>query len=92
MKRFKNLLRWLALPVGLVFIILGAITLPLPIPTGVLLIAAGLAVVAFNPLSIRWIRRTRRRYPRANHHIRRITPSLPAFLRRILMRTDTRTP
>ncbi|WP_262689563.1 hypothetical protein [Kordiimonas aestuarii] len=87
-KRLKFLLRWIALPLSIFFLVLGAITLPLPLPTGALLIGLGLAVAAFNPLMLRFIKRTRSRYPRANARIRAITPRLPLFLRRILTRTD----
>ncbi|MCJ9427664.1 PGPGW domain-containing protein [Kordiimonas marina] len=90
MRRYRHILRWLALPVGALMLVLGAITLPLPIPTGLLLIAAGLGVIAFNPLILRWIKRTRKRFPHANHKIRQVTPHLPGFLKRILTRTDTR--
>lgn len=87
-KRLKFLLRWIALPLSIVLLVLGAITLPLPIPTGIILIALGLAVAAFNPRMMRFIKRTRSRYPRTNAKIRAITPRLPAFLQRILTRTD----
>lgn len=88
-KRLKFLLRWIALPLSIVLLVLGAITLPLPIPTGVILIALGLAVAAFNPRMLRLIKRTRGRYPRANAHIRAITPRLPHFIQRVLTRTDS---
>lgn len=77
------------MPVAVILLVLGAITLPLPLPTGVILIALGLAVATFNPLMLRWIKRVRRRYPEASQKIRSVTPMLPAFLRRILNRTDT---
>ncbi len=88
-KRLKFLLRWFALPLSIVLLVLGAVTLPLPLPTGIILIALGLAVAAFNPRMLRFIRRTRGRYPRANARIRAITPRLPLFLQRILTRTDS---
>lgn len=88
MKRSK-IIRWIALPVASVLLVLGAITLPLPLPTGIILIALGLAVATFNPLMLRWIKRARRRHPETSAKIRNVTPMLPAFLRRILNRTDT---
>lgn len=88
-KPIKRLLRWVALPVALVLLIVGAVTLPLPLPTGVILIALGLTVAAFNPLMMRWIKRTRARYPEANLTIRRVTPHMPSFIRRVLRRTDS---
>lgn len=77
------------MPVAAILLVLGAITLPLPLPTGIILIALGLAVATFNPLMLRWIKRVRRRYPETSEKIRSVTPMLPAFLRRILNRTDT---
>lgn len=88
MKRSK-IIRWTALPVAFFLLVLGAITLPLPLPTGIILIALGLAVATFNPLMLRWIKRVRRRYPETSAKIRNVTPMLPAFLRRILNRTDS---
>lgn len=88
-KRVKFLLRWIALPVSVILLLLGAITLPLPIPTGLILIGLGLAVAAFNPRMLRFIKRTRGRFPATNARIRAITPRLPAFLQRILTRTDS---
>jgi hypothetical protein len=88
MKRNK-FLRWIALPVAVFLLVLGAITLPLPLPTGILLIALGLAVATLNPLMLRWIKRTRRKYPETSAKIRDVTPRLPAFLRNILNRTDS---
>ncbi|SDE23151.1 hypothetical protein SAMN04488071_2404 [Kordiimonas lacus] len=85
-----RLLKWAALPLAILLATLGAITLPLPIPTGIVLIALGLAVAAFNPRLKRWIRRTRARFPVTNGKIRRITPRLPGFIRRALQRTDAR--
>lgn len=90
MKRWKKLLRWVALPLALILLVLGAITLPLPLPTGIILIALGLGVAAFNPLMLRWIRRVRKRFPETNNKIRRVTPMMPAFVRRVLNRTDSR--
>lgn len=90
MKRRRRFLRWMALPAAIILLALGAITLPLPLPTGIILIALGLGVAAFNPLMLRWIKRVRGRYPETNRKIRSITPSMPAFVRRVLHRTDNR--
>ena len=88
-KYLKFLLRWVALPLSIFLLILGAITLPLPIPTGALLIGLGLGVAAFNPRMLRFIRRTRRRFPRMNAKIRHATPHFPEFIQRVLRRTDS---
>ncbi len=84
----KNLLRWIALPVGFVVFLVGAITFPLPLPTGLVLMVVGVTVAAFNPLVLRWIKRTRPRFPKTNAQLRRLTPHMPAFIRRVLRRTD----
>lgn len=89
-KRLKFILRWIALPLSIILLVLGALTLPLPLPTGVILIALGLGVAAFNPLMLRFIRRTRGRFPKVNARIRQATPHLPGFIQRILNRTDSR--
>ena len=85
----KRILRWAALPAGLTIFIVGAVTFPLPLPTGLILMATGLAIAAFNPLVLRWIKRTRKKFPRVNKKIRGITPHMPHFLKRLLQRTDT---
>ncbi|WP_417461448.1 hypothetical protein [Kordiimonas sp.] len=89
-KRLKFILRWVAIPLSIILLVLGALTLPLPIPTGVILIALGLAVAAFNPRMLKFIRRTRGRFPKTNARIRQATPHLPGFIQRILTRTDSR--
>lgn len=91
-KRWRRMARWLALPAAILLLVLGAVTLPLPIPTGIILIALGLGVAAFNPLLLRWIKRARIRFPATNAKIRLITPRMPAFVRRVLQRTDSRQP
>jgi hypothetical protein len=88
-KPLKYMMRWIALPAGLLIIIVGAITFPLPVPTGLTLMVVGMTVAAFNPLVLRWLKRTRKRFPKANARIRRVAPHLPEFVRRVLRRTDT---
>lgn len=88
-KPIKNLLRWAALPVGLIIFLAGAVTFPLPLPTGLILMVIGITVAAFNPLVLRWVKRTRPRFPKANAKIRTITPHMPGFIRRFLKRTDS---
>lgn len=85
----KRLIRWLALPIGLIIFLVGAIMFPLPIPVGLILMAVGLAIAAMNPIMLRFIRRIRKRYPATNKKIRGITPMMPTFIRRFLKRTDS---
>lgn len=84
-----RLLKWVALPLAVLLLTLGFLTLPLPLPTGIILIVCGLALAAFHPGMRRWIRRTRGRFPKANSKIRLITPRLPGVIRRALQRTDS---
>lgn len=88
-KTLKYLLRWAALPIGMIIFVVGLVTFPLPLPTGLILMVVGLTVMAINPLVLRWVKRTRPRYPKANAKIRSITPHMPAFIRRFLRRTDS---
>lgn len=87
-KPLKNLLRWIALPIGFVIFLAGAITFPLPLPTGLVLMVIGITVAAVNPLVLRWVKRTRPRFPKTNAQLRRLTPHMPGFIRRFLKRTD----
>ncbi|MCK0068858.1 hypothetical protein [Kordiimonas laminariae] len=86
----KKLLRWAALPVGGLVFIVGAITFPLPLPTGLILMVVGIAIACINPLVLRWVKRKRKNFPETNEKLRKAEPHLPAFLRRFLRRTDTR--
>ena len=86
----KTLLQWIALPIGLIIFSVGAITFPLPIPTGLILMLLGLSVAALNPLMLRWLKKKRKLYPEANQKIRRVAPRLPKFIQRILRKTDSR--
>ena len=88
-KPIKTLLRWAALPIGLIVFVIGAITFPLPLPTGLILMIVGITIAAANPLVMRWVKRTRPKFPKANAKIRYLTPHMPAFVRRFLRRTDT---
>lgn len=89
-KTLKYLLRWAALPVGMIIFVVGFVTFPLPLPTGIILMAVGLTVMAINPLVLRWVKRTRPRFPVMNAKLRSITPHMPTFIRRFLRRTDSR--
>lgn len=88
-KSKRTIRRWAVLPIGAIVFMIGALTFPLPIPTGLALMVTGIAIAAINPLVLRWFKRKRKRFPRANANIRRMTPHMPAFLQRILKRTDS---
>ncbi len=85
---WKQTLRWVSLPIGVVLFAVGAVLFPLPIPLGAILMVLGLFVAAFNPLVLRRLRRIRKRFPKASAKIRAITPHMPGFLRKFLNRTD----
>ena len=68
----------------------GLVTLWLPIPTGLVLIAIGLALLlTTSPRVVRWLALLRRRYPGFDRRLARIEPFLPVPLRRALARTAT---
>ncbi|MGI9406773.1 MAG: hypothetical protein ACR2O4_10415 [Hyphomicrobiaceae bacterium] len=79
-------MRRIALTVLAVFcIIAGAITLPLPLPTGLVLLATGFALLLVVSRRARiWFRGYRRRTPWLDHHIARVEGHLPEEMRRAL--------
>lgn len=80
---------WLAaLPV----LLAGLVTLPLPLPTGVPLLAVGLVMIlAASPWAVRLLRRLRRRFERLNSLFLKLENRAPQRLGRILRRTRPRT-
>ncbi|SUA99900.1 Uncharacterised protein [Pannonibacter phragmitetus] len=79
---------WLAaLPV----LLAGLVTLPLPLPTGLPLIALSLfMVLAASPWAIRLLRRLRRRSLRLNGIFMKLEDKAPLRLGRVLKRTRPR--
>ena len=86
----KTLIRWIALPIGLIIFFIGAVTFPLPIPTGLILMVIGISIAALNPAMLRWLKKTRKKYPKTNFHIRRLAPYMPRFVQRVIRRTDSK--
>lgn len=79
---------WLTAPLVL---LAGLVTLPLPLPTGLPLIALGLVMVlAASPWAIRLLRRLRRKSPRLDGLCQALEDRSPARLGRILRRTRPR--
>jgi hypothetical protein len=69
----------------------GIITLPLPLPTGIPLLALGLVMVlAVSPWAMRLLRRLRRKFPRLDGLFQTVEDRAPARLGRILRRTRPR--
>ncbi len=74
---------------GWMLIVPGLLVLPLPIPLGLVMIIAGLALAArYDPLLQGWIRRLRARFPDASRRANRLHRYLPFRLRRVLVSTD----
>ena len=67
----------------------GLIVLPMPIPTGAIMIVIGLVLLlSVSVTAIRLLRAFRRKYPNADNVIRGVENRLPAAWRRILRRSD----
>lgn len=82
---------WWAL--ALMFILLGAATIALPIPTGVPLLAAGAVIlIATSRKAARALRNRRKRTPRLNRTFHWLEDRSPRRLARILKRTRPRQP
>lgn len=57
--------RWTVLVIGWTLVVAGAIILPLPIPTGLLMLVIGFALLSReSPMVRRWIAALRARFPR----------------------------
>lgn len=63
--------------------------LPLPVPVGLLMIITGLSLLvpAIPALALN-LKRIRRRYPVTSARLRRLSPRLPGFVRRVIEDTD----
>lgn len=89
--RIDMKLFWWAL--ALLFIVLGAATLALPIPTGVPLLAAGAVIlIATSRKLARALRNRRKKLPRLNRTFHWLEDRSPRLLARILKRTRPRQP
>lgn len=82
-KRSVNLLT------GILLVLTGLIITPLPIPLGLILVVLGLSVLVTVLPSLRFsLTRLRCRYPAISLKLRRLSPKLPGFARRLLDHTD----
>lgn len=88
-RQLQSLKRWIIVPLGGVVFVVGLVLFPLPIPFGLILMLLGLFMMASNPFVLRFLRRTRSRFPAISAKLRDATPHLPAFLARFLRRTDS---
>jgi len=82
--------RWIFVPAGALIFIIGLVVFPLPIPLGLIMMIFGLFMMASNPTVMRFLRRTRARFPVVSRKLREVTPHLPRFLARFLRRTDSK--
>lgn len=83
------MLAWLVLrPAGIAALILGAITLPTPLPTGILLIGLGTGLLLATSATARaLVKRLRHRFPRLDTALQGIEPKLVRWLAVPLRRT-----
>lgn len=83
--RNKPIQRLVVLCVAVICLVLGAITLPLPLPTGLILLSVGFALLLMVSRRTKiWFRRYRRRSPWLDQKIGSVEHHLPDALRRAL--------
>lgn len=81
----------LRLAFGWSLIVVGALTLPTPLPLGVLLVLAGLCLIARDSRRLRGaIRHLRGRFPAMSARAHGLRLGLPVLLRRVVETTDPR--
>jgi hypothetical protein len=67
----------------------GAVITPLPIPIGLLLIALGLTLLAYDSKIVRhWIRLLRQRFPGFSDRLRKMEPRSGSLVGQVLKKTD----
>ncbi len=80
-RRFQALVGWL-------FIIIGLVVLPMPIPLGAIMIVVGIALVAPTSPGMRNVlRRVRRRFPSFDRQLERWLPKFPKFIQDLIIST-----
>lgn len=83
--------RLFLLILGWMCLILGFLTFWLPLPTGAILMAVGLALLlTASPRAVRVVKRLRHRHRRLDRFLHRIYPHMPRALKRALARTRVR--
>jgi len=90
MKTFKyNLKRWSAIVLGGFLVISGIIITPLPIPTGIIMIAIGLSILITHSQWVRAkIRDLRAKYKEFSQKLNNIKDKLPKFAKKMIEDTD----
>lgn len=75
--------------IGSLLVLSGLLTLPLPIPLGLLMLGGGAVLLAHDSRRIRaWLRRKRDRYPALSERLRWLEGRVPRRASRVLQRTD----
>ena len=83
--------RLLRLALGWGLFVAGALVTPTPVPLGVLMMLAGLCLIARDNRRLRGaIRHLRGRFPRLSARVRVLRHRLPRLLRRVMETTDLR--
>ncbi|WP_068318316.1 hypothetical protein [Polycladidibacter hongkongensis] len=83
--------RWLIIAVAVLCLILGLLTVWLPIPTGVPLLAIGtVLLLGVSRKAARWLRRNRNTYRWLNHAVGWVEVRTSGRIHRILRRTRPR--
>ncbi len=77
--------------IGWLFILVGLVLWPLPLPFGLIMLIIGIAlVVPTSPGMRRLLRGLRKRYPVLDRQLERMRPHLPKFMRTMIERTRPR--
>lgn len=82
--------RLIAVSLGWVCLIIGFLTFWLPLPTGIILMGVGLALLlSSSPRAVRTVRFLRQKFPRFDHLLDKAQEIVPGPLRRSLAKTRT---
>ncbi len=85
----KKLKRPIKIAVGWLFVLIGLISAPLPLPLGQLVALVGLSLLVSESYAIRmFTRKLRRNYPIISRMMDRVKPYVPGFLKSTIEETD----
>lgn len=87
----KKLKRPIKLAVGWLFVLIGILSAPLPLPLGQFLVLIGLSLLVAESYAIRmFARKLRRNFPFVSRMMDRIKPYVPTFMKTTIDETDPR--
>ncbi len=87
----KKLKRPIKLAVGWLFVLIGIISAPLPLPLGQLVALVGLSLLVSESYMIRmFTRKLRRNFPFVSRMMNHIKPYVPSFMKTTIDDTDPR--